>query len=348
RTGQINVGQPSAVGISGAVTKATCYGSATGAITITINNGVAPFTYAWSDGATTEDRSNITAGTYTLLVTDSNGCTREKSFNVTQPTALTLSFNVSNASCNGALDGEITANANGGTKFPTTSLCNGERYCFDWSHGDNARVTSGIGAGTYTVTVTDANGCNIIGSATVTEPTALEITHVQVDPLPNGKFKVTVTATGGTPAYKYKRIPGGGFQGSNVFNNVPSGTYEIVVRDKNICETSTTITVGSAGRPGDSGDRQELDQVLKVDTDDPLMAYPNPASERFQVQVDREYQTAHLMIFNAQGQLMEEKSFEGNADLGTYEVYTWKPGLYFVIVELDGERLVKKLIVASK
>ncbi len=85
-----------------------------------------------------------------------------------------------------------------------------------------------------------------------------------------------------------------------------------------------------------------------MDGNNPLQAFPNPASERFQVHVDQEYQKAHLMIFNAQAQLMEERTFEENAELGSYDVKTWESGLYFVIVELDGKRLMRKVMVASK
>jgi len=348
RSKSIHVGQPSAIGISGIVTKVACHGAATGSIAITINNGVAPFTYNWSDGASTEDRSGLEAGSYTLLVTDVNGCTREKTFNVTQPAALTLNLSVDNVSCHGAADGAILASVTGGVKFPNSNLCKGERYCFEWSHGDTARITSGLETGIYTVSVTDANGCSIVGSATVTEPGLLEITEVLVESLPNGKYKLTVTAEGGTPTYKYRRIPGGSYQNSNVFNNVPSGTYEIVVRDLNLCTDTTTVDVGNAGRPGNPDERQDTGDVLILDATNPVLAYPNPASDRFHLLVEKEYIQANVVIFNAQGQLMEERNFEANADLGSYEVNTWKSGLYLIVIHLDGERFVQKVMVAGR
>ena len=98
-------------------------------------NGTAPLTYNWSNGATSGDLLDIPAGTYTVTVTDATGCTREKVFNVGQPAALGLTFSKSDVSCNGAENGLITATATGGVKFPTSDLCNGERYCFLWSNG---------------------------------------------------------------------------------------------------------------------------------------------------------------------------------------------------------------------
>ncbi len=348
RSKSIHVGQPSAIGISGIMTKVDCHGAATGSIAITINNGVAPFTYNWSDGASTEDRSGLEAGSYTLSVTDANGCTREKSFNVTQPTALTLNLSVDNVSCHGAADGAILASVTGGVKFSNSNLCKAERYCFEWSRGDTARITSGLETGIYTVSVTDANGCSIVGSATVTEPSLLEITEVLVESLPNGKYKLTVTAEGGTPTYKYRRIPGGSYQNSNVFNNVPSGTYEIVVRDLNLCTDTTTVDLGNAGRPGNPDERQDTADVLILGATNPILAYPNPASERFHLLVEKEYTQANVLIFNAQGQLMEERNFEANADLGSYGVNTWKSGLYLIVVHLDGERFAQKVMVAGR
>lgn len=349
RNAQISIGQPAAIGISGVVTKAGCYGSATGAINISLSNGVAPFQFSWNDGATTEDRTALTAGSYTVLVTDVNGCTREKSFSITQPTALTLGFQVSDATCNGDADGEITANVGGGTKFPTSNLCNGERYCFSWSNGDNARTTSGLTAGAYTVSVTDANGCVISGQATVNEPTAIEITDVQVTPLANGKYKVTVSADGGVSPYKYKRIPGGGFQSSNVFNNVPAGTYTIVVRDKNICETSSTVTVGASNRPGSSQERESDEMLITGDDNDlPVSVYPNPVSDRFEVNIEKAFESARITIFNGQGVSISTQNLDADQQPEPFEVGSWKPGMYFVRVEIDQERYVKKILVLKR
>ncbi|MBK8192263.1 MAG: SprB repeat-containing protein [Lewinellaceae bacterium] len=126
-----------------------CNGASTGAINLTVTGGTGSKTYIWSSGQTTEDLNNIAAGTYTVTVTDANGCTKTTSATVTQPPAISLSISVTNVLCNGASTGAINLTAIGGTGSKT----------YIWSSGQTTEDLTNIAAGTYTVTVTDANGC---------------------------------------------------------------------------------------------------------------------------------------------------------------------------------------------
>jgi hypothetical protein len=353
RTGVVAISQPLAIGISGAITPVACNGSATGGINITTTNGVAPFIYNWNDGVHTEDRTGINAGTYTVTITDHNGCSATKSFIVTQPTALSLGIVTTNVNCNGQADGSITATGAGGTKYPTTSLCNGERYCYDWSNGAHTRVLTNLVPGTYAVTVTDANGCSITGSATVTQPAALVITGMQIDPVPNNKYKLTVSATGGTAPYQYKRTPGAAsYQSSNVFNNVPAGTYQVFVRDNKLCETSITVSVpGTAGRPSAGTDNRTITEQIEILNDlspNTVVVYPNPATDEVNIRISNPFQKAQLRIMDTQGKLIVEQEISPEATLLQLRAGAWKAGLYFIQLTIDGERTVQKLQVAGR
>ena len=130
-----------------------CFGASTGAINLTPSGGTTPYTYTWSNGATTQDLSGIAAGTYTVVVNDANGssggCTATTTVTITQPAAaLTLSSTQVNVLCNGATTGSIDLTPAGGTA----------PYAYAWSNGATTQDLTGLAAGTYTVNVTDANG----------------------------------------------------------------------------------------------------------------------------------------------------------------------------------------------
>lgn len=128
-----------------------CFGSNNGTSTLTASGGTGAFTYNWLPyGGTGSTANNLATGTYTVTVTDSNSCTTSANVTITQPSSALTIYNTSivNTQC-GTPTGQITANVSGGT-MP---------YHYMWSNGDTTNVTQNIGAGNYTLTVTDGNGC---------------------------------------------------------------------------------------------------------------------------------------------------------------------------------------------
>ncbi len=146
-----------ALGVTLSTTNPSCSGSSDGAITITSVNGTPPYTSLWSNGATTNSISGLTAGSYSVTITDANGSTGSAAATLTAPANLNLSFTTIAASSETAQDGSVNLTATGGT-IP---------YTYNWSNGSTTQDLSGVGAGTYSVTVTDANGCTKTGSASV-------------------------------------------------------------------------------------------------------------------------------------------------------------------------------------
>jgi hypothetical protein len=153
-------------------TDATTIGGADGTASVIATGGTAPYTYLWSNGQTTASITGLTAGTYTVTVTDLNGCTAICMVTVQEP-GCNLSANATgtNVSCNAGTDGTAAATASGNL-VPATYL---------WSNGETTASITGLTAGTYTVTVTETPTCTAVTSYTVTEPTLLDAACSKTD-----------------------------------------------------------------------------------------------------------------------------------------------------------------------
>ncbi|NDE60515.1 MAG: hypothetical protein EB010_14090, partial [Acidimicrobiia bacterium] len=126
-----------------------CFGNSTGSVNLTVTGGTAPYTYAWSNNTTQEDPTNLAAGTYTVTVTDANGCTAQTSVTITQPQAgLTLSTTQVNVGCFGNSTGSVNLTATGGTA----------PYIYAWSNNTNQEDLFNLIAGVYSVVVSDLSG----------------------------------------------------------------------------------------------------------------------------------------------------------------------------------------------
>ncbi|HXH19013.1 MAG TPA: T9SS type A sorting domain-containing protein, partial [Chitinophagales bacterium] len=145
------VTQPGPLALGGVPTPASCNGASDGAIDLNVLGGIPPYSYSWSTSDTTEDISGLTGGFYTVQVTDLNGCQANVIVQVLEPDALSIEDSTTHESAQGANDGAIDITVSGGTS----------PYDYRWSTGDTTEDLSGLPAGTYIVTVTDDNGCEI-------------------------------------------------------------------------------------------------------------------------------------------------------------------------------------------
>lgn len=226
----------------------------TGSITLQATLGIAPFTYeVRRNGQTVRTGtigalntphvvSGLTAGTYTIVITASTGYSTTVQATLVQLLPPTLSSLTSlnyggyGVSCPAAADGTAKASATGG-KLP---------YSFAWSTGTMGNEAKNLPAGTYTVTVTDANSCTAIGTITLTEPAPLTMAFAVADISCFGRRDGQITAEvgGGVPPYQYA-LNNGAFQNSNTFAGLSSGTFIVRALDVNGCETSEAIVINS-------------------------------------------------------------------------------------------------------
>ena len=227
-----------AVTVSG-LTPVPCYGQSNGSATISASGGVPGYIYQWSTSPsqTTATASNLPAGTYTVTVSDHNSCTTTTSATITQPTLLISTVSsIDSVQCNGLGNGSINVNTSGGTTNYT--------YLWNTTPSQTTSTANNLHAGSYTVTVTDANGCTNTLNATVYEPTVLAaaINHVDsVNCFGQNNGSITTTVTGGTPTYIYHWNTTPPQNGSSL-SNVPAGPYSVTVTDHNGC-TSTLTTI---------------------------------------------------------------------------------------------------------
>ncbi len=225
------VTQPAALVLNSTTSNVACAGGANGSVDITVQGGVFPYSYAWSNGINTEDIHNVSGGNYFVTVLDANGCSLSASFTVSEPTALVATTTATDVSCHGANDGSVDLTVSGGVPA----------YTYFWTNGSVSEDLSGLAGGTYTVIVHDANGCSIVASQVVTEPTAIAPTVSVLNILCNGGTGlVDLTVTGGTPGYTFDWSNS---TSSEDLVNVVAGTYTVTITDANGCTATVSATV---------------------------------------------------------------------------------------------------------
>lgn len=230
----------------------TCNGATDGSIDLTVSGGTAPYSILWNDGTTTEDRAGITAGTYTVEVSDANGCAEQATYTLLPPASVLVDVTANigpsgaNIICAGGNDASMDATINGGT-LPYTIAWNGP----DGFIANTANISS-LYAGTYTLNVTDANGCAHASTHQITEPAPVHVDLASVTY--NGGYNIpcatiaigvfNATTTGGTPAYTYAWTGPNGFTSTNEdLVSLEAGQYDLLVTDANGCTGTASATL---------------------------------------------------------------------------------------------------------
>ena len=217
------------------INNVNCFGGSNGSIDISVLGGTPFYSYLWSNGSTSEDVFSLSSGSYFVMLTDSNGCTTtSNTYVITEPTQIQNVAVVTPVSCFSGNDGSIDITTSGGIPL----------YSYLWSNGDTTEDISGLSSGTYLIETTDNNnGCGIIDTFMITEPTPLFIDSVVINNVncfggSNGSIDISVL--GGTPFYSY--LWSNGSTSEDVFS-LSSGSYFVMLTDSNGCTTTSNTYV---------------------------------------------------------------------------------------------------------
>jgi gliding motility-associated-like protein len=221
------------------ITNELCYGQSIGVINVNGSGAQSPYTYALGANpySPTNNFPGLPAGTYTVHIKDANGCIKDTTVPVTQPTVLGTSISIVRPTCFGFSNGSITALGTGGTPAYTYALNNGTLSA--------TNIFTGLPTSVDTIHIKDNNGCTYDTIVTVTQPPKLEIVDLLLqEPKCAGDQNgvIQVFATGGTPAYSYS-VDGFPFQSSSSLGNLFAGPHTIHLRDFNACNIDTNVTL---------------------------------------------------------------------------------------------------------
>lgn len=309
QSGPLIVAEP--VALSVAVTTSvdpTVCGASDGSVDVTVSGGTLPYTYLWSDATTSEDLTGAAAGSYDLTVTDGNLCTADLSVSLSDPNGPTLSVDmITPVMCNGGTDGGIAISVvlNGGATSSTAL----------WSNSTTAEDLTGVAAGSYSVVITDNNGCSSSIGGTVTQPTAISFAATTTDETIAGNGAIDLTVSGGTSPYTYSWSNSATTED---LTGITGGTYTVTVTDANDCTADTTITVNSSAGIDDNNGSP----VFSL--------YPNPSNGNFIIEVTA---SASVVVFNVVGEAVYSSSL--NAGTNNINIGDAADGIYIVNVMQD-------------
>lgn len=237
----MTVAQPTALSGSINTTNVSCNGDTNGVATVTMNGGTSPYTYSWNTSPiqTTASATGLSTGSYIVYVLDNNGCKDTLTTNITEPPQMVTTQNLAkDVTCNKGSDGAASIQVTGGTA----------PYTYNWSiSAPSSPNINNLSAGTYTVDITDNNGCKDSTKITIKEPPAIKLTVEPGDKTCIGENMGSAHITlvnGGTPPYTYQWNTSP-TQTSLKATGLPSGSYNVTVTDSNGCTTTESVTVGS-------------------------------------------------------------------------------------------------------
>ncbi len=240
KSDSVVITEPPALNLSVSSTNLFCNGANSGSASASVTGGVQPYTYSWNTNPiqVTQTAGNLSAGNYSVLVTDNNGCTVNASVIITQPAQL-IGFisNFNNTSCFGANDGSATVSVSGGTP----------PYLYSWNTipVQNTFAATNLTSGNYTVAVTDNNGCTVMATVFIGEPNQLTasinaVANVSCNAGNNGT--ATASGTGGSPPYSYlwNTIP---VQNTQVATTLLAGNYTVTITDSKGCSSQASVSI---------------------------------------------------------------------------------------------------------
>jgi hypothetical protein len=225
--------QPAQLIVSFNTSQLLCNGDTNGTSTALPNGGTVPYKYSWSTDDKTNSVSNLTDGFYSVIVTDTRGCTTFAQTEVKVPNGLAVEATVKQPTCNNFADGSVLLTTTGGKKD----------YSYQWKHGPQTEEAKNLGQGTYSVTITDANGCFLNRDYTLDNPALLPV-YLGPDRVLCKDQTLEINGAVADPASTYSWSRSGApFSKSAVAVLTDAGTYTLQVTDSKGCTNQDEVTI---------------------------------------------------------------------------------------------------------
>ena len=308
---------PDSIALVSLAVEPNCFGSTDGMIVTEATGGNGGFQYSWNTMSNNANLNMISAGNYTLTVTDALGCELVESYILTEPEELVINSTITEVSCYDGNDGAIEVDINGGVGG----------YMIDWNTGAN----SDLPTGNYTIIVTDMNNCVATQSFFVDQPEAIEVTIQATNPMNGNDGTITAEAVGGTAPYDYS-WNNGTLMGAEI-SNLAGGAYDLILTDANDCIFEESVILETTS----TTDLENL-QTFEI--------YPNPNDGEFFLKLEFEKrENIEIQITNELGQIL--KSFHRDSDyfLEKNTLTELSAGMYFIMVKTENGMAVKRMIV---
>lgn len=317
------VTQPCSWSLTYSTIQDTCYGNNNGQITVNPNNGTGLYSFDIGSGPQSSPIfTNLSQGNYTIYVSDSN-CTSSVQAFLNGPDLIQGAFTYTDISCNELQDGSISVLGSGG---------NGN-YTYDFGSGFvSSGFLSGLGAGTYSVTIQDGTGCFGTATATLNQPLAINVFSYVVDETVASDGEINITVSGGVPPYTYSWTGPLGYTSTNEdIGGLISGNYTLTVIDDNGCIKTETIIVNSF-----VGSQNFIDQNFKI--------YPNPSSGIFNIDCGQNQKNNFkIYVFDLTGRLILQQESK-NIYKSKIDISEKLPGTYFVKLFLDENKYQFRIV----
>lgn len=299
-----------------------------GAIFATFSGGNGGYSVSWSNGSSGNTIGNLAPGVYSVVVTDSRGCTFNDNVTVSEPAPVSVGATIDNITCFGFNNGRISLDPQGGTP----------NYFYSWNNGATSQLLAGLSGGSYTVTVVDSRNCSTMSTFTVVEPPKLEVDFTVVNESVAGAMDGSVTAQGigGTPPYRSYQWATGPNQ--QMLSGLSAGMYIITISDSELCRTRDTAIVGI--EPGVA-----IEALLPLND---VELYPNPAKNEIVISMtsNEMIEDVQLQVVDMLGRTLQTEAVQIMTGENSFKVNVSEltAGTYFVDLRAESGRLTRTFV----
>jgi hypothetical protein len=312
----------------------TCNGDNDGMATVVVVGGSSPYTYLWSTGSDSSSITGLAAGTYSVTATEAGGCNVIDSISISEPPALASSIAVTDASCSGNSDGMLDLTVSGGTS----------PYAYLWSNAATSEDLSGMDSGSYSVVVTDDNGCTIADTAAIANVSSGPVPGSVIGPIVVAEFEIANYSVGFSAGSTYNWIITGGNQSSGGQTNSISvqwgttgtGAVAVIETDSSGCVGDTAFLSVNVGGSAIGAPNAGLSVAI----------FPNPSDGKFTVHFDRRTQgTEVLEVVNIIGQRVYFEQMGSGIQSHEIMLGVHHRGIYFLNITGEHGTITQKLVL---